>query len=163
MKTTFADSWSDIARTCDIDLWVMKWRSVWPIWTSNFGIISQYDPTFDVKINGGHCDLYFMVQWFCVISWRLFDVRTSYAGILSQYDQTFDGITNVDHCDLYFMVQWHCVITWTLFDVWTLYFGIMSQYYLTFDLKINIGHYDLYIFQSNDFALNLVYEHHTLW
>ena len=141
MKTTFADSWLDIARPCDIDLWVMKWRSVWPTWTSNFEIMSQYDPTFDVKINAGHCDLYFIVQWFCVISWRLFDVRTSYTGILSQYDQTFDGKTNVDHCDLYFMVQWYCVITWTLFDVWTSYIRIMSQFYLTFDLKINIGHY----------------------
>ena len=25
-------------------------------------IMSQYDPIFDLKINVGHCDLYFMVQ-----------------------------------------------------------------------------------------------------
>ena len=31
METTSADSWSDMARSCDIDLWVMKWRSAWPI------------------------------------------------------------------------------------------------------------------------------------
>ena len=24
--------------------------------------MSQYDPTFDLKTNVGHCDLYFMVQ-----------------------------------------------------------------------------------------------------
>ena len=24
--------------------------------------MNQYDPTFDLKINVGHCDLYFMVQ-----------------------------------------------------------------------------------------------------
>ena len=27
-----------------------------------FGIMSQYDPKFYLKINIGHCDLYFMVQ-----------------------------------------------------------------------------------------------------
>ena len=69
-----------------------------------------------------------MVQWFCLISRRLFDVWTSYLGIMSQYDWTFDLKINVGHCDLYFMVQWFCLIFWRLFDVWTSYFGIMSQY-----------------------------------
>ena len=70
-----------------------KCRSLWPIfhgpvilpyilktdvWTSYFRIMSQYDLTFDLKINVGRFDLYFMVQWFCLISWRLFDVWTSY-------------------------------------------------------------------------------------
>ena len=27
-----------------------------------FGIISQFDPVFDLKKNVGHCDLYFTVQ-----------------------------------------------------------------------------------------------------
>ena len=31
METTYADSWSDVAQPCDMDLWVMKWRSAWPI------------------------------------------------------------------------------------------------------------------------------------
>ena len=35
--------------------------------------MGQYDPAFDLKINVGHCDLYFMVQWFCLIFPRLFD------------------------------------------------------------------------------------------
>ena len=30
-------------------------------WTSYFGIMSQYDMTFDLNINVGHYDLYFMV------------------------------------------------------------------------------------------------------
>ena len=38
------------------------------VWASYFRIMSQYDTTFDLKINVGHCDLYFMVQWFCLIS-----------------------------------------------------------------------------------------------
>ena len=103
------------------DVWPKnKCRSLWPsfngpviclifwrlfdVWTSYFGIMSQYDTTFDLKINVGHCDLYFMVQWFCLISWRLFDVWTFYFGIMSQYDRMFDLKINVGHCYLYFMV-----------------------------------------------------------
>ena len=37
----------------------------------------------------GQQDPYFMVQWFCLISWRLFDVWISYFGIMSQYDLTW--------------------------------------------------------------------------
>ena len=99
---------------------------------------------FDLKINVGHCDLYFMVQWFCFISWRLFDVWISYFGIMSQFDLTFDLKINVGGYDIHFMVPRFCLISWRLFDVWTSYFGIMSQYDLTFDLQINVGHCDLY-------------------
>ena len=77
-----------------------------------FGIMSQYAPKFDLKINIGHYDIYFMVQWFCLISRRLFDVCTSYFGSMNQYDQTFDLKINVGHCDLYSMVQWFCLIPW---------------------------------------------------
>ena len=90
-------------------------------------------------------DLYFTVQWFCLISWRLFYVCTSYFGNMNQYDSTFNLKINVGHCDLYYMVQWFCLISWRLFDAWTLLFGIMSQYDPKFYLKINIGHCDLYI------------------
>ena len=94
-----------------------KCRSLWPIfhgpvilpciwrlfdiWTPYFGIMSQYDMTFDLKINVGHCDRYFMVQWFCLISWSLFDVWSSYFRIMSQYDPAFDLKLNVGHCDLF--------------------------------------------------------------
>ena len=94
--------------------------------------------------NKGQHDLYFTVKWFCLISWRLFDVYTSYFGSMNQYDPTFDLKINVSHCDLYSMVKWFCLISWRLFDVWTLLFGIMSQYDPKFDLKINIGHCDLF-------------------
>ena len=132
METTYADSWSDMAQSCDIDLWVMKWRSAWPIfhgpvilpyilktiwcmyiihwdyesvwrkvWSQNkcrsswpifYGpvilpcilktirciniIIWDYEsiwPDVWPQIIVGHCDLYFMVQWLYVISWRLFE------------------------------------------------------------------------------------------
>ena len=67
--------------------------------------MNQYDPKFDFKINIGHYDLYFMVQWFCLISSRLFDVCISYFGSMNQYDQRFDLKINVGHCGLYSMVQ----------------------------------------------------------
>ena len=88
-------------------IWCMDYESVWP----------------DVrpKINVGHCDLYFMVQWFCLISWRLFSGWTSYFGIMSQYDPS-DLKLFVGHCDLYFIVHWICLVSWRLFAVWTLYF-----------------------------------------
>ena len=156
METTYADSWSDMAPSYDIDLWVMKWRSAWPIFHSPvilpyiltiscmyFGIMNQYDQMFDLKINEGLCDLYFMVQWFSLVSWRLFNVWTSLFGIMNQYDPTFDLKIIVDHCDLYFMVHWFCVISWRLFDVWTSLFGIMNQYDPKFDLRIIVGHCDL--------------------
>ena len=106
METAYADIWPDMDQPCDMDLWVMKWRSAWPIfdgpvilpyilntiWCMHIILwaMNQYDPTFDLKINVGQCDLYFMVQWFCLTSWRLFDVWTSLFGIMNQYDLMFD-------------------------------------------------------------------------
>ena len=101
--------------------------------------MSQHDPILDFKRNVGHCDLYFMVHWFCLISWRLFDVWTSLLGIMSQYDPTFDLKINVGHCDLYFMIEWFCLIFPRLFDGWVPCFQIMRQCDPNFDLKINIG------------------------
>ena len=66
----------------------------------------------------GQHDLYFTVQWFCLISLRLFDVYTSYFGIMNKYDTRFDLKINLGHSDLYFMVQWFCLLSWRLFDVW---------------------------------------------
>ena len=94
------------------------WRGPFDVCTSYFGCMNQYDQTFDLKINVGHCDLYSMVQWFCLIAWRLFDAQTLLFGIMSQYDPKFDLKINIGHCDLYFMVQWFCVTSWRLFDEW---------------------------------------------
>ena len=97
-----------------------------------------------LKINVGHCDLYFMVKWLCLIPCRLIHVWTSLFGIMNQYDPTHDLKLNVGHHDPYFTVQWFCLISWRLFDVYTSYFRSMIQYDPTFDLKINVGHCDLY-------------------
>ena len=152
METTYADSWSDMAQPYDTDSWVMKWRSACMTYisrTSGFvfylddylmyvhhtlGSMNQYDSTFGLKINVGHCDLYSMVKWFCLISWRLFDVWTLLFRIMSQYGPKFDLKINIGHYDLYFMVHWFCLISWRLFDVCTSYFGSMNQNDPIFDL-----------------------------
>ena len=147
METTYADNCSDMAQPCDMDLWVIKWRSAWPIFHDL--VILPYilktiwcmciklkcDPMFDLKIHVRHCDLYFMIQWLCLIRWRLFHIWTSLFVIINQCDQTHVFKINVGHCDLYFMVQIFCFISWRLFDVWTLSLVIMGQYDRTLDLK----------------------------
>ena len=70
-------------------------KTIWYMNTILWYYESVYYPMFDLKINVGHCDLYFMVQWFCLIAFRLFDVWTSYFRIMSQYDLTFDFKINV--------------------------------------------------------------------
>ena len=114
METTCAASWSDMTQPCDMELWVRNWRSVWPlfhgpvilsyilktIWCM-YMILSDYNPTFDVKVNVGHCDLYFMVQWLCLIPWRLFHVWTSSFGIMNQYDPMHDFKINVGHWPIF--------------------------------------------------------------
>ena len=34
--------------------------------------LSQYGPRIDDKINVGNSDLYLMIQWVCLLSWREF-------------------------------------------------------------------------------------------
>ena len=111
METTCADSWSD--------------RLNLVIWTCGSWSECQHD-------------LYFTVQWFCLTSWKLFDICTSYFRSMNQYDLTFDLKINVSHCDVYSMVQWFGLISWRLFDVCTslLWPDVWPQ--------INIGHCDLY-------------------
>ena len=76
------------------DFALYLWR-LFDVGTSYFGIKGQYDLTFDLKINVGLCDLYFMVQWLCVISPRLFDAWVSYFQIMRQCDPNFDLKVNM--------------------------------------------------------------------
>ena len=79
----------------------ISWR-LFDLWTSYFGIMGQYDQTFDLKINICHCDLYFMVQWFCLMSKKLFDGWVSHFQIMRQGDPNFDLKINVGQHDLLF-------------------------------------------------------------
>ena len=140
------------------DIWPQnKCRSLWSIfhgpmilpyilktiWYMNT-LLWDYESVWPQNI----CDVYFMVQWFCLISWKLFSGWTSYFGIMSQYDPTWPpnicgSLWPIFHgpLNLPFILK-----TSSLFDLWTLYFWIISrsQYDMTFDLKINVGHCDLY-------------------
>ena len=63
------------------------------IWWTN-GIIGILDPC-DAKINQIKCmwvsDLHFMVQWFCLISWRLFDGLMLYLTFWFNVTQTLNS------------------------------------------------------------------------
>ena len=111
--------WSNISWPYDIGLCVMKWRSAWPvfhspvilpyilktIWEINVKLLDNWcDATFDLKINVGHSELYFMVQWLHILSWRLLDGLSNF-WIMSQCNSTFDLKINIGHSDLYFTVQ----------------------------------------------------------
>ena len=66
---------------------------------------------FDLKINVGLCDLYFKVQWFCEISWKLFDVMNI---ILQDYGSVWPDVWPQNKCRslwLYFLVQWFCLLS----------------------------------------------------
>ena len=101
----------------DICRSLLSWR-LFDVWPSYFGIMSQYGKTFDLKINVGHWDLYFMVQQFCLISWIVFDGCMSYFRKISLCNTTFDLKINLGHSDLYFMVQWFLhfyILLWKTF------------------------------------------------
>ena len=68
-----------------------KYRSTWSIfhgliskiiWWMNIivGIMDQCDTEIDLIKYMCVSDLYFMVQWFCIISWRRFDGEILYSG-----------------------------------------------------------------------------------
>ena len=101
-------------------------KSLFDIWKSYLQTMKCYATVFNLNMNTGHYDLYFMVQWFCFISRRSFDICTSYFQIMKWYDTTFDLNMIVSHCDLHFMVQWFCSISESPFDIWTSYFQIIK-------------------------------------
>ena len=127
----------------------ISWR-LFVVWTSYFGIMSQYDQTCDLKINVGHCNLYFMVQWFFLP----YMLKTLWCLNINiwDYDLVWPDVWPQNKFRLlwpiiYFMVQWVCLISWTLFDVWTSYFGTYISWPCDFVLYLE------------DY---LMYEHHTL-
>ena len=149
-------SWSISAKECCRP---RRGLNPWPP-----GLQSDLHPTkpprpVDLKVNVGHCDLYFMVQWFCLISWMLFDVWTSfyyYELVWSDSwpkskcleDNLMFDYYSLGLCDLYFIALWFCLISptvWCLSVIFT--YNIMTQCDPNFDLKVNINNinqYDLY-------------------
>ena len=66
--------------------------------------MNQYDPTVDLKINVGHCDLYFMAQY---ISWP--------SDFMLHFEDTFMYVFHsLGLCDLYFIDLLVCFISPTI-------------------------------------------------
>ena len=113
-------------------------------WTSYFEIMSQYDTTFDLKVNVGQ---FWPIFHGPVILPYILKTIWYMNTILWDYESVWPSVwpkINVGRCDLYFMVQWFFLISWKLFSSWTSYFGTMSEYDPMSDLKIFKGHCDLY-------------------
>ena len=92
-------------------------KNIWCI-KMIFEIMSQNGPKLDLKIKVGLSDLYFIIQWFCCIIWRLLDVWKRYLGKMSQYNPTYDRITKVSQIDPYFMIYEFCIVTSRLDDMY---------------------------------------------
>ena len=127
----------DKCHTWDISsLWPDYWRQnisllVWPIFHGSVilpyilnticwinvtpGILVPCDPMNDHLLYLGHCDLYFMVQWFLPYILNTICWINVTPGILVPCDPIIDVKINLCWCDLYFMVQWFCLISWILF------------------------------------------------
>ena len=112
-----------------------------------------------------------MIHWFCLISWRLFDIWTPYFGIMSQYDRIFDLQIKVGHCDLYFMVQWF--LPYILTTVWCM--NIILQDYESvwpdIDLKITRSLWPIihgpvtlsYIMKSIWYMNTILWDYESVW
>ena len=130
----------DKCHTWDISsMWPNEWpltisRSLWPIFHASVilpfifitiswrivipGLLYLCDKMIYIQIHLGQCDLYYMVEWFHHITWKLFHRNMSYP---------FDLII-LGHCDLYFMVHWFSLIkedsvmqkyhTWIIISIW---------------------------------------------
>ena len=70
-----------------------------------------YYTIFDLNMSVGQYDLCLMVQWFCFISERAFDIWKSYFQIIKWYYTVFHLSMTLSHFDLYFMVQWFCPVS----------------------------------------------------
>ena len=132
LERTYAVSWSYMAQPCDIDLWVIKWRSAWPIFhgpvilsyilrsiSCMYIILWDYESIWPkVWPKSRYRSLWLIFHGPVILChiWQ-FDVWTPYFGISGQYDTTFDLKISVGLCDLYFMAQRFCRISSVVFDV----------------------------------------------
>ena len=62
MKTTWANRWLDFGHEVKVSKTHISRSSDFALYLDDYWIMRQYDLTCDLRINVGHCDLYFMVQ-----------------------------------------------------------------------------------------------------
>ena len=160
METTYADSWSDMAQPCDMDLWVMKWRSAWPIfhgtliWLYNlktiwcmYIVLWEYESAWPNVWPKKKCRSLWPIFHGPVILHYILKTIWGMKIILWDYGSVWPDIWLQNKC----MSLWpifhgpvFCLLSQRLFDGWVSYFQIMKQGDPNFDLKINIGQHDLY-------------------
>ena len=92
------------------DVWPKnKCRSLWPtfhgpviclifrrlfaVWTSYFRIMSQYDPTFDLKINVGHCRVRARIFFSFATTFSQFDIFCANFFKFGPFFATFSQVT----------------------------------------------------------------------
>ena len=127
----------DKCHTWDISsMWPNEWpltisRSLWPIFHGSVilpyilnticwinvtpGILVPCDPMNDHLLYLGHYDLYFMLQWFCLLFLLLFHGELSYLDYYIYVTKLIYIQIHLGQCDLYYMVEWFRHITWKLF------------------------------------------------
>ena len=123
--------------------WPVSWR-LFDGWTSYFEIMSECDTKINIIINVCHGDLYFVVQWFCLLVF----IFCFFFALKEHWQDAFQAATLIFiwliHSDLYCTVQWFCFTIWRVFPGWTSYFGIMSQCDARIDHILYVGYSDLY-------------------
>ena len=115
-------------------------NTIWWIYII-LGILVQNDSMGDLIILIDHYDLYFMVQWFCLISPTLFDGFTTYLGycfnvtlwVTSSYLQVIMIHGSVILLNSSNTIWWIYIILW-----------ILVQYDTMSELIVLIGQCDLY-------------------
>ena len=141
METTYAGSWSDMAQPYDMDLWVMKWRSTWPIF---------HGPV--------------------ILPYILKTIWCMYI-ILWDYESVWPEVWPQNKCrSLWPIFHGLVILPCILKTIWcmNIIIGEYESVWSDIDLKINVGH--CHIFHGSlilPYILEeyLLYEHHTfgLW
>ena len=111
------------------------------LYLEKFRIMNPYDPKFDFKINVGLSDLYFAVQWFCPISWRVSCVNI----ILSDYESVWPEVWLWNKCRSHWpLFHSPMILPFILKSISCIntYFQIIVQYHPV--LAQNKWHSDLY-------------------
>ena len=98
----------------------------------------------------GQSDLYFMVQWFCLISWRLFDGWTSYLGNGPVWHRNWPHYIHVGQWPIF---HGPVILSYILKTIWwiNVRLGIIVHFDSK-DYEIYVGQW-LYISWSSDFVL----------
>ena len=152
METPYEDSWSDMAQPCDMDLWVTKWRSAWPIFHGPvilpyilktiwcmYTIIWEYESVWPDDWPENICTSVWPIFHGTVILPYILKTVWCMNILIWNYESVWPDVWPENKCrPLCPIFRGTVILPYILkiVDVWESLFGIMNQYDLTFDLKI---------------------------